>query len=959
MKFPNLTIALAVGSLAAAGVFLSQQSSCSNNPIGSAYQGLPRVEVHVVDSIGRSLPNLSVKLSGQPPQTTDSNGRISLLANSAGQRQIIPVKAEGYTESIAVIESLRSGNNIVQVPLYRADGQAKIPANVGGVVHIGSASVKIPGDIWVKKNGDHVYGDITVSWTGFNPHAKEQQAHQIPPTPMAAWTPSGEYSVFKSAAMGNLTAEQDGETLEPAPGQNVELTVTIAPELQSQYAVGSTIPMWSFDSTRGVWDYEGEGLVTEDKVRGKRVKGSFKHLSWKNYDDYSPSDCVILEVRDIGGTIEELSRLKAYISADAYAYHWSGGTEQVFQPSLTGSETGEPTVSACLNFPKWDNRSTKNAVNPVIKIQPLYPNSTRYDLLNIPIPPVSSRPTLNSVNPNDDTVHSFTSCEYNQDQAQVRAQTGCLLVRISLKDLQKCTAADPDQIYCPANGSPSLCERRRDEDHCGKCDGPNCKARQMSCLPAVGSPDKLYDCQCAQHSYTDPDGMVSTVTDTLCSSDGKCWNLQASPEHCGSCATPCSAVAAEMSCIKGKCECDAKDNKVLCDLGTRANAKWKCIDKYAGELNNDKTKTICGKECKECDLTTEQCLGGSCVPNWQKNEDAGITGIQNLTHYSAVGEYTQIVVGQVVRGKHSPDGTDDLWKSPTGPWYSGTFSQAWASSTDSYKGKAPFFITSDTDTVHIWSTDNKLDYDTAPGTFMGVKIRAVTGDTYDKVYAVGKSVSGQGVVFQCTKDCASGAGTWTVVSTGTRMSMDPPRGLNSASMIIKPGGIATEGLMVAVGAVNTIVFEASKKAKVVELADILDQDGKQLSQLTLNSVFLLNSGDIAHIYIAGEAGLILHATWNWKINQMSKFQALAIPAPAKSKALNSIWGYSSGNATYLFAVGTDGTALYSTDGLSWGIDSIALTSELNSVSGYVNNSTLNVNAVGSNSQMWRRSIVLR
>ena len=126
-------------------------------------------------------------------------------------------------------------------------------------------------------------GAVYASVSYLNPDDEENFADQMPGGDLAAKDQNGEPVQLVSYGMTCVNLEGGGKKLQLADGKPAKAHFPIPETLKDDPRVinHENIPLWSFNESTGLWEYEGE--ATYDAEAGDYV-GSVKHFSWANLD---------------------------------------------------------------------------------------------------------------------------------------------------------------------------------------------------------------------------------------------------------------------------------------------------------------------------------------------------------------------------------------------------------------------------------------------------------------------------------------------------------------------------------------------------------------------------------------------------------------------------------------------------------------------------------------------------
>ena len=152
----------------------------------------------------------------------------------------------------------------------------KIDAASGGAVASkGGIKVELPANAIEGYNGQ-----VNVVSSYINPTSPDFFARM--PGDLAADNAENKRGSLISYGMAHIDLLDDnGNKVKIKSGMHATVTIPVPQSLQS--SASSTIAMWYFDETKGIWKEEGSGTLQNGKYTGKVA-----HFSVWNYDHWNP-----------------------------------------------------------------------------------------------------------------------------------------------------------------------------------------------------------------------------------------------------------------------------------------------------------------------------------------------------------------------------------------------------------------------------------------------------------------------------------------------------------------------------------------------------------------------------------------------------------------------------------------------------------------------------------------------
>jgi hypothetical protein len=221
------------------------------------------------------ISNASVT-AGSSVATTDKDGHFIIknaqLDKDAGFVQV--TKPGFFTGSRTFLVNANTVNN-VKIQLIPKVVSGIFAASSGGNVNIpGGGSVNFSTGFINASTGNAYTGNISVSSFYLNP--SDQNFSQYMPGDLKGISTSNKEDVLQSFGMVLVEMnDASGNKLQLASGKTATITLPIAAALQA--SAPSTLPLWYFDDTKGVW--KEEGTATK---QGNNYVGDVKHFSFWN-----------------------------------------------------------------------------------------------------------------------------------------------------------------------------------------------------------------------------------------------------------------------------------------------------------------------------------------------------------------------------------------------------------------------------------------------------------------------------------------------------------------------------------------------------------------------------------------------------------------------------------------------------------------------------------------------------
>jgi len=263
----------------------------------------------VTDPAGAPLAGVHVK-SGSRSTLTDDNGAYTLTLPEA-QEVSVTANLEYYTESSRVAHIVSGEQSVLDLTMLNVDTIELFNAADGATIQTKGASVTLP-DAYVYPDGTPYIGEITAT-VSYNRVTTVQGAMVFPGDYLGLQT-DGTTSVLQSYGFIDVTLKDaQGDPIQLAAGKKATLVYPMDSHIE---ATPESIPLWYYDTERGIW--VEEGLATYDALSNS-YSGDVTHFTtWnldRKFDGAEYNGCV----EDANGV--PLPYVDLFISATAWSKH--------------------------------------------------------------------------------------------------------------------------------------------------------------------------------------------------------------------------------------------------------------------------------------------------------------------------------------------------------------------------------------------------------------------------------------------------------------------------------------------------------------------------------------------------------------------------------------------------------------------------------------------------------------
>ena len=214
---------------------------------------------------------------------TNINGEFSLKNVSAyDQAAYIQVKKNGFFTGSRTYVASQGQTHYIEVELLSNATSGSVNAATGGTVSIASgASVTLPANGVVTKASNTAYtGTVNVAVKWIDP-TSDALPRQMPGDLRGINENNAEMGLQSFGMLAVELTGASGEALQVATGKMAGLKFPVPASILA--TAPTTIPLWSFNETNGLWKYEGTATKN-----GSNYEGQVSHFSFWNCDAQFP-----------------------------------------------------------------------------------------------------------------------------------------------------------------------------------------------------------------------------------------------------------------------------------------------------------------------------------------------------------------------------------------------------------------------------------------------------------------------------------------------------------------------------------------------------------------------------------------------------------------------------------------------------------------------------------------------
>ena len=317
-------------------------SSDGDDPNNPAASSSGNVLGTVKSSWGSGISGVTVSI-GNLSTETNGQGWFSIPEVAPGTRVIVKYDLDGYASTSKVIDVTVGQATFVEAVMVTVGTTTTISSGGGTVNANGGATVTFGSNAF--SNG----GSATVEATYFDPT-----------TPYFVDAFPGDFTGVQNGTEGTLESfgfidvnltDANGNSINLASGQTAEIRIPIPYSYQS--TAPSSIPLWYFDESAGIWRAEGTATNT-----GTEFVGTVTHFTSWNCDRYYDISYLSGRVVDVDGN----PIYNAYVTIDGVDYSGRSyrytGTDGTFRIGV------KPNSTVVVKASKGGVSSTPITVSP-------------------------------------------------------------------------------------------------------------------------------------------------------------------------------------------------------------------------------------------------------------------------------------------------------------------------------------------------------------------------------------------------------------------------------------------------------------------------------------------------------------------------------------------------------------------------------------------------------------------
>ncbi len=230
----------------------------------------------VIDENNNPVEGADVRIAGEV-QVTDENGFFYFEGISVKEdRAYVQVAKSGFFHGSRAYYPSKDKESKVRIKLMSSDIVGNVNNSNGGSVSFAGCTLNFPSNCVATTSGTAYSGNIKVAAKFLDPTSNDLIERM--PGDLTAIDLAGNERILKTYGMIAVELYGDNnELLQVAAGSTVEINIPVDASLAAN--APSTIPLWHFDESQGIWKEEGNA-----QLQNNMYVGQVSHFSFWNCD---------------------------------------------------------------------------------------------------------------------------------------------------------------------------------------------------------------------------------------------------------------------------------------------------------------------------------------------------------------------------------------------------------------------------------------------------------------------------------------------------------------------------------------------------------------------------------------------------------------------------------------------------------------------------------------------------
>ena len=238
----------------------------------------------IVDEADNPVDGATVTIGSNTVSTNAFGAFLITGANVDSERAYIKVEKTGYFNGSRVIKASTTATSSIKIKLLSNSATGSVNNSTGGIVANAGASVIFTSNDVALANGTQYSGNVNVAMSFLDP--SDTDLGERMPGDLLGLDANSEEMLLETFGMIAVELTGDaGEELNVAVGEEVEIRIPLSGSYLTD--APSTIPLWYFDETSGIWKEEGQATLV-----GNEYVGTVSHFTFWNCDNPNPSTTI-------------------------------------------------------------------------------------------------------------------------------------------------------------------------------------------------------------------------------------------------------------------------------------------------------------------------------------------------------------------------------------------------------------------------------------------------------------------------------------------------------------------------------------------------------------------------------------------------------------------------------------------------------------------------------------------
>lgn len=231
----------------------------------------------VVDQNGAPMAGVTVTAHGATTQTNNYGVYVFKNISVPSERACVVARKGGYFTAARAEWPTKNGTTVVQLTLQKVQVVRTVTATSGGTASIAGATITFPANAFATTSGGTYSGVVNVGLAYLTPDNASNFATFFSGDASAQRADNSSAELTSYGVVRVQLTGASGEQLQLRSGSTATITYPVPTSLASSQP--STIPLWYFDESIGLWKEEGQA-----SLQGGMYVGSVSHFTDWNLD---------------------------------------------------------------------------------------------------------------------------------------------------------------------------------------------------------------------------------------------------------------------------------------------------------------------------------------------------------------------------------------------------------------------------------------------------------------------------------------------------------------------------------------------------------------------------------------------------------------------------------------------------------------------------------------------------